>query len=42
MTKLSLESCCPASNFSSDCYGDSRSLYMWCVLGRRIVVCFSW
>jgi len=47
MTKLSLESCCPASNFSSDCYGDqSIGLYVMdvpdvYVLGRRLFR-FSW
>jgi len=44
-TKLSLESYCSAINFSSDCYGDracSRYLCMWYVLGRRIVLRFSW
>jgi len=29
-TKLSLESCCPASKFSSDCYGD-QPVFMYVI-----------
>jgi len=28
--KLSLDSCCPASNFSSDCYGD-QPVFMYVI-----------
>jgi len=39
MTKLSLETCCHASNFSSDCYGD-QPVFMYVICARLMNFCF--
>jgi len=38
MTKLSLESCCPASKFSSDCYVD-QPVFMYVICARLMNCC---